>query len=120
MSRQTTEPKAPATNGPEVDSWRDGSIAELLGLTAAEEGLVRVRASLSRAVGEVRRRGGLSKDDLAQSLGVSPAEVVELESGDRSATIDGMLEALFSMGVSLEAAGNLVADRRIAEPPTDA
>jgi len=78
--------------------WKVGSVADFLGLSAAEEALVELR--LSRSLRERRARRRLSQEQLARLLGSSQSRVAKMESGDPSVSIDLLIRSLLAMGAT--------------------
>ena len=80
--------------------WKVGSVAEFLGLSAAEAALVELRLTLSRGLRERRTRRRLSQEQLAKLLGSSQSRVAKMESGDPSVSIDLLIRSLLAMGAT--------------------
>jgi len=80
--------------------WKVGSVADFLGLSAAEEALVELRLTLSRGLRERRTRRRLSQEQLARLLGSSQSRVAKMESGDPSVSIDLLIRSLLAMGAT--------------------
>jgi DNA-binding XRE family transcriptional regulator len=80
--------------------WKVGSVADFLGLSAAEEALVELRLTLSRSLRERRARRRLSQEQLARLLGSSQSRVAKMESGDPSVSIDLLIRSLLAMGAT--------------------
>jgi DNA-binding XRE family transcriptional regulator len=80
--------------------WKVGSVADFLGLSAAEAALVELRLTLSRSLRERRARRRLSQEQLAKLLGSSQSRVAKMESGDPSVSIDLLIRSLLAMGAT--------------------
>ena len=61
--------------------WKIGTAAEFLGMTPAEDALVRLQIALRRAVEESRKESGLTVEQLAEKLEMSSERVRKLEAG---------------------------------------
>ena len=84
----------------ERSGWKVGSVADFLGLSAAEEALVGLRLTLSHGLRERRTRRRLSQEQLARLLGSSQSRVAKMESGDPSVSIDLLIRSLLAMGAT--------------------
>jgi transcriptional regulator with XRE-family HTH domain len=79
--------------------WTVGSTAEFLKLTPQEELLVEVKAALTSAIRERRRRMGLTQSQLAARMHSSQSRIAKLEAGEGSVSTDLMLSALAGLGL---------------------
>jgi predicted XRE-type DNA-binding protein len=84
----------------ESAGWKVGSLAEFLGLSEEEAGIVELRLELANAVKQERTRRRLSQQQLAKLLGSSQSRVAKIEAGDSSVSIDLMVRSLLRMGAS--------------------
>jgi DNA-binding XRE family transcriptional regulator len=84
----------------ESAGWKVGSLAEFLGLSEEEAGIVELRLELANAVKQRRIRRRLSQQQLARLLGSSQSRVAKIEAGDSSVSIDLMVRSLLRMGAS--------------------
>lgn len=95
--------------------WVEGTAADFLGLSAAEEQLVEIKLAMANAVKSERLLSGISQADLAAKLGTKQPGIARLEKGvGASATLDLMILALLELGVDREKVSELVRD---AESP---
>ena len=102
-----------------------GNKAEFLGLTPAQEAVVEVKVRLSYALRRARKAGKLTQAALAEAMGVPQQTVARLESIHKSITVDMLMRALVTAGVSLEeiadeiarGAATIAADRGEVAPP---
>ena len=79
-----------------------GSAAEFLGLTPAQEMVTEVKVRLSYALRRARKVSGLTQAALAEQMGVPQQTVARLETIHKSITIDMLMRALITAGVSLD------------------
>jgi len=84
----------------EVAGFAVGSAADFLGLTAAEEALVEMKAALGSHVREWRTRARLTQGALAKRLRSSQSRVAKLEAGDPSVSLDLLVRASIAAGAS--------------------
>lgn len=81
-------------------TWVKTDVEELLGLSAEELLIVEFRAALAMALQQARKRKKLTQEEAAERIGTSQAQVSKMEAGRSSITIDRLLKALASLGVS--------------------
>lgn len=77
-----------------------GTIQEFLDLSDADMSLINLKVELKEAVKNARVNANYSQTHLAELMGSSQSRIAKLEGGDSSVSIDFMLKALFSMGLS--------------------
>lgn len=65
------------------------------------QAVIRSSADLGRALAAIRRRRGLSQDDVAELLGVDRSYVAKIEGGHSSPLLDLLLDAVTDLGASL-------------------
>lgn len=80
--------------------WKVGSVGEFLGLTAAEEQMVELRASLAAELQVRRNSAGLTQAQLAGRLKSSQSRVAKMEAGDPTVSLDLLVRALFVIGTT--------------------
>jgi len=88
--------------------WREGSAADLLGLTPEEATLIELKLDLAQAIRERRRAQELTQTDLAQQLGSSQSRVAKVEAGDPSVSLELLVRALLALGATRECLGGLI------------
>jgi len=81
-------------------TWVETDVEELLGLTAEEMLIVEFRAALAVALQQARKRRKLTQEQAAEMIGTSQAQVSKMEAGRSSITIDRLIKALASLGLS--------------------
>ncbi len=84
----------------EKAGWRVGNAAEFLGLSAAEEAYVELKLALAQELAEARRSHRLTQERLATMLKTSQPRVAMMEKGDPSVSLDLLVRALLSLGVT--------------------
>ena len=86
-----------------------GNKVEFLGLSPAQEAVVEVKVRLSYALRRARKAQGLTQAALARQMGVPQQTVARLESIHKSISVDMLMRALVTAGVSLEAIADEIA-----------
>jgi DNA-binding XRE family transcriptional regulator len=80
--------------------WREGSVQEFLGLSAAEMELIEIRLTLSRLLKEVRQKQALTQMQVAAKIHTSQSRLAKMEAGDSSVSLDLLIKSVFTLGVS--------------------
>jgi predicted XRE-type DNA-binding protein len=81
-------------------TWVETDVEELLDLSAEDLVIVEFRAALAVALQRARKRKKLTQEEAAEVIGTSQAQVSKMEAGQSSITIDRLIKALASLGVS--------------------
>lgn len=84
----------------EKAGWRIGSAAEFLSLSDAEAAFVEMKLTLARELAEARRSHRLTQERLAAMLKTSQPRVAMMEKGDPSVSLDLLVRALLTLGVT--------------------
>lgn len=84
----------------EAAGWAVGNASDFLVLTEAEAELVELKTRLALFAKEQRKVSNLSQDALAKMMGSSQSRVAKIESGDPSVSLDLIVRALLTSGVS--------------------
>lgn len=85
----------------ESAGFRSGSVSELLGLDEAQEAIVEAKIHLTALLRTERKALGWSQTQLADALGTRQQVVARAETGHRSVTLDLLIRALLTLGLSL-------------------
>lgn len=93
----------------EAAGWRFGTVAEFLGLDAAEEALVELHLALAKALRERRAKVGMTQVELARKIGSSQSRVAKMEAADTSVSLDLTIRSLLALGVGTRELGRVVA-----------
>jgi len=91
--------------------WTLGQPEAFLGLTREETAMVEVKLALAQSLRRRRIRRKLSQEALAELVGSSQSRVAKMEAADASVTIDLLMRALFTMGVSRREVAKLLATK---------
>jgi DNA-binding XRE family transcriptional regulator len=84
----------------EAAGWAVGDASDFLGLTPVEAELVELKTKLSLFAKEQRKVSNLSQDALAKMMGSSQSRVAKIESGDPTVSLDLIVRALLTSGVT--------------------
>lgn len=89
--------------------WKIGTAREFLKLTAEEHAYVELKLRLTDGLKSRRARLGLTQEEVAERLGSSQSRVAKMEAGDRSVSLDLVIRALLTLGLSERELAKLVA-----------
>ena len=78
--------------------WREGTVAEFLGLTPAEEAVIEIGLKLADLVKARRAELGLTQKELAERMGTTQPHVCDLEHG--ASRLDTVIRAFLALGGS--------------------
>lgn len=91
-----------------ASGWEVGSVAEFLGLSAAEDRYIELRLRLADALRERRSALGFTQKAAAKRLNISQSYVAKLENARPGVTVDRMLLALLELDVTLEGLASVI------------
>jgi DNA-binding XRE family transcriptional regulator len=84
----------------EAAGWAVGDASDFLGLTPVEAELVELKTKLALFAKEQRKVSNMSQDALAKMMGSSQSRVAKIESGDPTVSLDLIVRALLTSGVT--------------------
>ena len=84
----------------EKAGWRVGSAADFLSLSKAESAYVEMKLALAQELADARRANRLTQQTLAARLRTSQPRVAMMEKGDPSVSLDLLVRALLTLGVT--------------------
>ena len=87
----------------EAAGWRIGTVAEFLGLSAAEEALVEMHIALADLLRAERVRHGLTQAEVARRMQSSQSRVAKMEQGDPTVSMELLMRAVLVAGASRRA-----------------
>src|SRR5258706_12462967 len=90
-------------------AWKDGTVAEFLGLTPQESALIEIKLALSRKLRE-RREKRMTQAQLAKELQSSQSRIAKAETDDKSVSIELLVRAMLATGATPKEIGNPIAD----------
>lgn len=79
-----------------------GNKRDFLGLTPAQEAVVEVKVRLSYTLRRARKVNGMTQAALAEAMGVPQQTVARLETIHKSISVELLMRALITAGVSLD------------------
>ncbi|MBO0696904.1 MAG: XRE family transcriptional regulator [Zavarzinella sp.] len=82
----------------EAAGYRVGDVSDFLGLSEEERALAELRAAVSSAVHEQRKKRNLTQAELADLLHSSQSRVAKIEAGSSDVSLDLMFRGLFAAG----------------------
>jgi predicted XRE-type DNA-binding protein len=82
----------------EAAGYRVGDVSDFLELSEEERELVELRAAVSAAVHEQRKKRNLTQAKLAELLHSSQSRVAKIEAGSSDVSLDLMFRSLFAVG----------------------
>ena len=94
--------------------WRIGGAKEFLDLSDEESEYIELKAKLSQAFKNTRRRKGLTQAEAARVLRSSQSRVAKMEAGDPSVSVDLLIRALFAIGTTSSELGRVIGSRERA------
>ncbi len=93
----------------EAAGWRVGSAADFLNLSAQENAIIELRLALSNAIKTERAAANLTQAEFAEKLGSSQSRVAKMEAGDRSVSLDLLIQSLYNLGVDKRKLSEIIA-----------
>lgn len=84
----------------ETASWKVGSTADSIGLSADETALVEMRLALSQTLRAWRTKKRLTQGDLAKTLRSSQSRVAKIEAADSTVSLDLLMRSLLHFGAT--------------------
>jgi DNA-binding XRE family transcriptional regulator len=84
----------------EAAGWKFGTVQEFLNLDAADMEFIETKLALTKAVKAQRQRRHLTQVALAERMQTSQSRVAKIEKGDPTVSVDLILRALFTLGLS--------------------
>lgn len=93
----------------EAKGWVVGNTAEFLQLTAEEARYIELKLSLSESLKAERLKQQVTQVELAKMIGSSQSRVAKMEAGDPAVTVDLLLKALLTLGVTKRQLAKIIA-----------
>ena len=87
--------------------WKDGTVAEFLGLTPEESALIEMKLALSRHLRE-RRAATMTQSELATKISSSQSRVAKAESGHSSVSMELLVRAILATGATPHEIGEVL------------
>jgi ribosome-binding protein aMBF1 (putative translation factor) len=89
--------------------WAVGSTSELLELSPEEARYIELKLVLSSALKDERQKQGITQVELAELIGSSQSRVAKMEAGDPTVSVDLLLKALLTLGVTKKQLSKIIA-----------
>lgn len=93
----------------EARGWVVGDAGEFLRLTAEEARYIELKLSLSDSLKAERLKQQVTQVELAKMIGSSQSRVAKMEAGDPAVTVDLLLKALLTLGVTKKQLAKIIA-----------
>jgi DNA-binding XRE family transcriptional regulator len=93
----------------EARGWVVGDTREFLRLTAEEARYIELKLSLSESLKAERLKQQVTQVELAKMIGSSQSRVAKMEAGDPAVTVDLLLKALLTLGVTKKQLAKIIA-----------
>lgn len=93
----------------EAKGWVVGDAGEFLRLTAEEARYIELKLSLSESLKAERLKQQVTQVELAKMIGSSQSRVAKMEAGDPAVTVDLLLKALLTLGVTKKQLAKIIA-----------
>jgi hypothetical protein len=93
----------------EAKGWVVGDAGEFLRLTAEEARYIELKLSLSESLKAERLKRQVTQVELAKMIGSSQSRVAKMEAGDPAVTVDLLLKALLTLGVTKKQLAKIIA-----------
>ena len=93
----------------EALGWTVGSADDFLDLTPEETRYIELKLALSASLKAERVKQGVTQVELAKMMGSSQSRVAKMEAGDPAVSVDLLLKALLSLGVTKKQLSKIIA-----------
>lgn len=93
----------------EARGWVVGDTSDFLQLTAEEARYIELKLALSESLKAERLKQQVTQVELAKMIGSSQSRVAKMESGDPAVTVDLLLKALLTLGVTNKQLAKIIA-----------
>jgi len=91
-----------------------GSVQDFLGLSNEEMALIDLKVHLVEILKSARKSNRVTQQGLARLIASSQSRVAKMEAGAPDISLDLICRALFSLGISRQALGRMIASKRAA------
>jgi predicted transcriptional regulator len=92
----------------EAMGWKVGTVSEFLNLTQAESEYIELKLALSSNLQKRRVAQNITQVKLAKLLHSSQSRVAKMEAGDKSVSIDLILNSFFALGATNKDIGKML------------
>ena len=93
----------------EAKGWTIGDASDFLDLSPEEARFIELKLALKDSLKAERLKQNITQVELAKLIGSSQSRVAKMEAGDPSVTVDLMLKALLTLGVTKKQLSKIIA-----------
>jgi DNA-binding transcriptional regulator YiaG len=93
----------------EAKGFKVGTVAEFLELTPEQSAIIELRLTLSKALRQKRLDSKMTQEKFAKRLRSSQSRLAKMEAGDKSVSLDLLINNLLSVGVGRKELGEIIA-----------
>lgn len=93
----------------EAKGWKFGDAADLFELSTEEAQYIDLKLALRDSLKAERVKRKITQVELAKMLGSSQSRVAKMEAGDPSVSVDLLLKALLTLGVTKKQISKIIA-----------
>lgn len=87
--------------------WKDGTVAEFLGLTPEESALIEIKLALSKHLRQ-RRAKSMTQTQLAERIKSSQSRIAKAETGHSSVSMELLMRAILATGATPHEIGEVL------------
>lgn len=87
--------------------WKDGTVAEFLGLTPEESALIEIKLALSKYLRK-RRGASMTQTQLAERIKSSQSRIAKAETGHNSVSLELLMRAILATGATPHEIGEVL------------
>ena len=89
--------------------WATGDASDFLGLSPEEARFIDLKIALKDSLKAERLKQNITQVELAKMIGSSQSRVAKMEAGDPSVSVDLLLKALLTLGVTNKQISKIIA-----------
>ena len=89
--------------------WTTGDASDFLGLSPEEARFIDLKIALKDSLKAERLKQNITQVELAKMIGSSQSRVAKMEAGDPSVSVDLLLKALLTLGVTNKQISKIIA-----------
>ncbi len=93
----------------EAKGWVFGDASDFLGLSPEETRFIELKLALKDSLKAERLKQDITQVELAKMIGSSQSRVAKMEAGDPSVSVDLLLKALLTLGVTKKQLSKIIA-----------
>ena len=93
----------------EAKGWVTGDASDFLGLSPEEARFIDLKLALKNSLKAERLKQKITQVELAKMIGSSQSRVAKMEAGDPSVSVDLLLKALLTLGVTNKQLSKIIA-----------